>query len=97
MRETVLEFERLSFGVLNYSELLERLEEVKAKAKSNFIVEITGSYEWGYSLDCRWERPATDEEIEKNRVNKERADNASKEMRRQQYEKLKAEFGGETD
>jgi hypothetical protein len=65
MRETVLEFERLSFGVLNYSELLERLEEVK--------------------------------EIEKNRVNKERADNASKEMRRQQYEKLKAEFGGETD
>lgn len=72
--------------------LIEKLGAVRANTNGKINISFQGSYDFGYKLRLSWERPMTEEEQKRSDGYKVKAEEAAKELRRQEYEKLKAEF-----
>jgi hypothetical protein len=72
--------------------LIEQLNAIRASTNAKVSVNMVGSLNFGYSLQLMWERPMTQEEIDGEAQLSNRAEECAKDMRRRQYEKLKAEF-----
>lgn len=76
----------------NLESLIDRLSSIRASTNEEIQVTMAGSLNYGYQLRLSWQRPMTQEEEDKEIMYKAKAENAAKEIRRREYEKLKAEF-----
>lgn len=72
--------------------LIDKLTSIKATTNQEIQVTMAGSLNYGYQLRLSWERPMTKEEQNKEEMYKVKSEDAAREMRRREYEKLKAEF-----
>jgi hypothetical protein len=72
--------------------LIEELGKIRASTNVDIHIGLDGDDIFGYSLKFHWNRPMTEEEEAEYARDKKRAEDAHKEYRRQEYEKLKAEF-----
>ena len=81
----------------NLDGLIEQLNAIRAKTNVSINVTMSGSLNHGYQLQCTWERPMTEEEIERDENYHQQAEEAAKDCRRKEYEKLKAEFEAENE
>jgi hypothetical protein len=73
--------------------LIEKLQQVRRQSNSEMSAEISGSFGYGYRIQCRWTRPKTEEELAAEVALVAKAQEADKEARRRQWEKLNEEFG----
>jgi hypothetical protein len=76
-------------------DLIEKLCKIRAEVNDHVSVLITGSTNTGYRITCSWLRQMTEEELERLANYEAKAEEAAKEMRRKDYEKLKEEFDNE--
>lgn len=75
--------------------LIEKLNEIRASTNHDISVSVQGSLNFGYVILCSWERPLTDEELAKAEEYKARCEELERQRRKQQYNKLKVEFGND--
>jgi hypothetical protein len=74
-------------------DLIEKLQTVRRMSNGEVSAELSGSFGYGYRIQCKWTRPKTEEEIAAEEALVAKAQEADKEARRRQWEKLKEEFG----
>lgn len=75
--------------------LIEHLQRVRRMTNAPISAEITGSFGYGYHIKCKWQRAKTEEECRKEEELLKNAEEAEKEVRRAQYNRLKEEFDNE--
>ena len=72
--------------------LIARLNQIRANTNAHINVSMSGSADFGFKLQLTWERNMTDDEFARYQASLARAEEAAKELRRAEYEKLKKEF-----
>jgi hypothetical protein len=85
-----------STHMCNIEALIRRLNEIRAMTNQPINLMFAGGGSgFGYRIHCSWERPLTEEELAKQDALEAHARECEKEMRRQDYLRLKEEFEGE--
>lgn len=75
--------------------LIEKLNKVRAMTNQPISVSVRGSFDFGYTIACSWDRPLTEQELRREEELKAEAERCDKEYRRKQYETLRKEFENE--
>lgn len=91
--KTITETKTLFNGDWNTLDaLIEKLNEIRANTNHPVNVNVSGNGQYGYRIQLSWERDMTEEEKQRYEEYHVTSEEAAKEMRRKQYEKLRAEF-----
>jgi hypothetical protein len=81
----------------NLEGLIEKLSAVRANTNEPVKIIMSGSQDFGYRLMLTWDRPMTEEELQQAEENRAKAEAIAKELRREEYLKLKEEFEASND
>lgn len=92
MKTTTRCYRKIGGSYFSLDRLMKQLQEIRSEAGIDTYVELRGDEDFGYTIALFWDRPMTEEEITRDLAQKKLAEEAYKEARRKEYEKLKKEF-----